>query len=641
DISIYRVGSSVSGLKFSTGNNKDFLQEIDYAYNIRGWLKQINDPENLGDDLFGFGINYNDPTGGAPPLYNGNISETHWNTQSENISGNPVSNSYGYSYDALNRITGATDNTGNYNLSGIAYDKMGNILSLQRQGQTDAGATLFGTMDNLDYDYDGNRLMKVSDSGEKTWGFKEPTTSTGNDYGYDVNGNLTSDLNKGITAITYNYLNLPVDVEFNGSSSQKIHYTYDATGVKLRKEIPGKTTDYAGNFVYEDLSGTMELQFFSTPEGYVSYDGGQFNYVYNYVDHLGNVRLSYTDGNGDGSIDPATEIIQEKNYYPFGLTHQGYNGGGGGSAYGNTVAKRYGFGGKELQDETFSGNTLDWYDITARNYDPALGRWMNIDPLAELMRRHSPYNFAFDNPIFFIDPDGMIPFGNDDDPPTVYSGSSVAVGNNVNNQLDEVVITVNGNGTVATGTAQGAHFVTTETGKRFNGYKAEGQVEGDNGKVNGSVSGFSAGYDGYTESGGAHGSASVYGVSADGSARLGSKDNNVAIQGEGSAFKAEVSGDATLSGEGGKYVAELGGEAGVYALEGNVTPSLSIGGIQIGFTIGGSVGSAHIGGRVAGATNTEAREFEVTGNYHIGLGAGLKLGFSLSNTSQEVNPRRR
>lgn len=101
----------------------------------------------------------------------------------------------------------------------------------------------------------------------------------------------------------------------------------------------------------------------------------------------------------------SSEIIEENNFYPFGLEHKGYNNVV--SANANSAAQKYGFGGKEHQDEL----GLGWIDITARNYDATLGRWMNLDPLAEDMRRYSPYTFAFDNPIYFIDPDGMMPIG--------------------------------------------------------------------------------------------------------------------------------------------------------------------------------------------------------------------------------------
>lgn len=92
-------------------------------------------------------------------------------------------------------------------------------------------------------------------------------------------------------------------------------------------------------------------------------------------------------------------------YYPFGLQQQGYNDVV--TSNSNSMAEKFAFGGKEFGEEL----GLNWYDVSARNYDPAIGRWMNIDPLAELMTRHSPYNYAFDNPIYFIDPDGRSPFG--------------------------------------------------------------------------------------------------------------------------------------------------------------------------------------------------------------------------------------
>jgi RHS repeat-associated protein len=89
------------------------------------------------------------------------------------------------------------------------------------------------------------------------------------------------------------------------------------------------------------------------------------------------------------------------NYYPFGLKHKGYNT----TVTSTNLAQNYKFGGKEFNDEL----GLDWYDVSARNYDPALGRWMNLDPLAEKGRRYSPYVYSFDNPIYFMDYDGMWP----------------------------------------------------------------------------------------------------------------------------------------------------------------------------------------------------------------------------------------
>ncbi|MFB9065809.1 RHS repeat-associated core domain-containing protein [Flavobacterium branchiarum] len=94
------------------------------------------------------------------------------------------------------------------------------------------------------------------------------------------------------------------------------------------------------------------------------------------------------------------EILEENNYYPFGLKHEGYN-------VNLPNNNKYKYNGKELQDEL----SLNLYDYGARNYDPALGRWMNIDPLAEISRRNSPYNYALNNPVYFIDPDGMAPTG--------------------------------------------------------------------------------------------------------------------------------------------------------------------------------------------------------------------------------------
>ena len=106
---------------------------------------------------------------------------------------------------------------------------------------------------------------------------------------------------------------------------------------------------------------------------------------------------------------PLKEVdrVQKKriDYYPFGLEHQKAEN----TARSSNLGQQYKFGGKEYQPEL----GLDWYDVSARNYDPALGRWMNIDPLADFMKSESPYEYAFNNPIYYIDTDGRMPYGSD------------------------------------------------------------------------------------------------------------------------------------------------------------------------------------------------------------------------------------
>ena len=386
------------------------LQTVDYKYNVRGWLKNINQDANNDNDLFNFSLKYNDITDANKRLYNGNISETNWNTLSVNNTSNTVSNKYVYTYDALNRITRADDNTGRYDVYGIVYDKNGNIINLRRDGHTNVGATSFGVMDNLVYSYDnGNKLTKVLDNGNDIYGFKDGANTT-TEYTYDDNGNMKTDANKGITNIVYNHLNLPTQVTIGG---QNINYTYDAAGMKLKKVVNGTTTEYAGNYMYEN----NVLQFFNHPEGYVKpviVDGlaviSSFDYVYQYKDHLRNIRLSYTDVDDNGEIDNTREIVEESNYYPFGLKHKGYNVINN-SGIGSPTAQKFGYNGKELNGDLVGGSRLNWHDFGARNYDASLGRWMNLDPLADIMDDWSPYNYGFDNPIYYKDNDGRAPQG--------------------------------------------------------------------------------------------------------------------------------------------------------------------------------------------------------------------------------------
>ena len=441
-----KVGGSPMGFTAS--------QKVDYQYNIRGWLVAINDIDNLmssdlenRDDLFAFKISYTTPEDTNKALFNGNISETYWRTLYDD-----QKRKYEYTYDHLNRLLQAdysrpdSKNIKNAYKEKLTYDKNGNITTLVRNSYEDESYEY--EVDNLVYAYDANnknQLTKVTDSSGWWEGFseaKDPNSDGTNDttdYSYDANGNMVSDENKGISSITYNHLNLPVKIVFDNDLNFRIEYLYDATGKKVAKKVHTKETVYfpcqGGGGGGESFRGTSaagvtqqcsstsqvleetdylaggyqykgsQLEFIPHAEGFVKWDGSYAQYYFNYTDHLGNVRLTYYD-KGDGPV-----ILEETNYYPFGLKHKGYNepeqyerywGNGAISNQSGNVNK-YKYNGKELQDEL----GLNVYDYGARNYDAAIGRWMNIDPLAEDYMNVGGYVYCLNNPLRFIDPTGM------------------------------------------------------------------------------------------------------------------------------------------------------------------------------------------------------------------------------------------
>uniref|UniRef100_UPI00293BD4E8 RHS repeat domain-containing protein n=1 Tax=Bacteroides uniformis TaxID=820 RepID=UPI00293BD4E8 len=285
-----------------------------------------------------------------------------------------------YTNATYGETAGINTNTNRFSENVTAYDKNGNIKTLQRYGQT--AASSYGLIDNLTFTLAGNQLSRVDDAAAASaynggFEFKDGVKQA-NEYTYDSNGNLTKDLNKGISTITYNVLNLPNMVTFSDGST--IAYTYGADGTKLKTVhktgSTTTTTDYCGNVVYEN--GVQKLLL--TDEGYVTLSDGKYHYYLK--DHQGNNRVVI---NQSGTVEEANH------YYPFGGVF---------ASSGNVQPYKY--NGKEYD----SKKGLNWYDYGARHYDAVLGRFTTNDRFAEKYYSMSPYQYGANSPVGNIDVNG-------------------------------------------------------------------------------------------------------------------------------------------------------------------------------------------------------------------------------------------
>ncbi len=377
------------------------LQNVDYKYNIRGWLTDINDVDNCNTDYFRMRLNYitaNANVNGAAN-WNSNISSIEWKVGNACTVSSVVRNKalYGFTYDSKNRLQDAKYaeyngsayvNIDNYN-ENLMYNDNGDITSLKRRGKSGAS---FALIDDLSYTYASSgtyNLTTVNDVQSTTLGFTT-TASTSNTYTYDANGNMTGKTNATFGAYYYNYLDLPKQMSTSTvSTASNVLNTYDAAGRKWQSSINGLVTTYFGDIEY--VSNNLQAMYHEDGR-IVPLSASTFEHHFYIKDHLGSTRVIFKAGG---------ILMQEYHCYPFGMAQEG-------SWVTSTgLAEKYKFNGKELYQ---SG--LNLADYGARWYDATIGRWTSIDPMAEKYIGYSPYHFSGNNPMAFVDYNGADFTGN-------------------------------------------------------------------------------------------------------------------------------------------------------------------------------------------------------------------------------------
>lgn len=369
------------------GTSINGLQTMDFAFHIRGSLWGINldnggnpNPKASEGDLFSYKLDYE-----SAGFYDGNIGKQYWQSANSTNTSTGIRN-YTFNYDASKRLTSANYevvNGENYSIPGITYDKNGNIKTLQRKGKN--GST-FGDIDILNYAYNGNQLNQVTDGVGGDHEVDLVPRGSGN-YTYYTDGSLKSDENKEITNIIYDtYLKKPKEIQL--TSGRWIKMYYDGGGSLLKREFStGEYWEYSG-IVYKNGQPYQ----MPTPEGRAVSVGGTWQYEFFYTDHLGNTRVSFS------AIGNNLTINDISHFDPTGILLKD-------AGQINGTENRFLYQNKEsLALFGLSGVN----DFGARFLDKTIGgRFWQVDPLADIAGRFSPYVYGNNNPLRFIDPSGM------------------------------------------------------------------------------------------------------------------------------------------------------------------------------------------------------------------------------------------
>ncbi len=439
------------------GDASSHLQKIDYSYLPSGILSTVNGGSATGSDIYGFKLYYdNAPTtagyslGTTPTIKkNGLINSIQWAQKGADVDLTL------YKYDYLDRLISSHTPDQLYN-SSYAYDQRGNFNSIKRYADISGTKTLIDHLDPMVASNNANLLLQMQDLSGHAMGFDDQTNAN---YTYDLNGNLTSDPQKGISSITYNHLDLTDQITW--SDGRKIDFIYTADGSLLTKKVYtaggtlDHTYDYVGPIEYLDgeiikvnhaygsiayrpsvypsltLSATETTNQTYTAEQITSISTIQTGHThYKATDHIWLNTAFKVDAGATfrAEILPQTTATSWVDQWDvrdhLGNLRMVYADlDDSGTITTDEILQSeqyYPYGLKRkssditIYDQQYQYNGIDHvvdndlglHMATYRSLDPALGIWLGVDPKAEALYGLSPYQAMGNNPISFADPEG-------------------------------------------------------------------------------------------------------------------------------------------------------------------------------------------------------------------------------------------